>query len=56
MLLTLLRCRSALKYGKGMFPISQLAEDARETGQSRVHDLHGPLAEDADERGRDVNN
>ena len=47
---------SALKHGKEMFPISQLAEDARETGQSHVHDLHGALAEDAEETGRDVNN
>ena len=50
------RGRSALKHGKEMFPISQLAEDARETGQSHVHDLHGALAEDAEETGRDVNN
>ena len=50
------RGRSALKHGKEMFPISQLAEDARETGPSHVHDLHGALAEDTEETGADVNN
>ena len=39
-----------------MFPISQWAEDAGETGQSWVHDLHGALAEDAEETGSDVSN